>query len=127
MIEESCSLARDASGERLTPPPADSGVRPALTCSRQQAQLWVQQGRITYLGWWTPGASRLTQAVTTAVLDSRGLHAEMSARRTLFGHVRSVLLRTGPTRVDFCFCVSNLSQCVSVSFSRQLDTVLERY
>jgi hypothetical protein len=49
MIEESRSLARDAPGERPTLPPADSGVRPALTHSRQQAQLRVQQARITYL------------------------------------------------------------------------------
>jgi hypothetical protein len=54
---------------------------PSPTRLRRQAQLRVQQARITYLGWWMPGARRLTRAVTAALLDARGLLPEMTARR----------------------------------------------
>jgi hypothetical protein len=54
---------------------------PPPTRLRRQAPRRVQQARITYLGRWMPGASRLTRAVTAAILDARGLLPEMPAHR----------------------------------------------
>jgi hypothetical protein len=54
---------------------------PPPTRMRRQAQLRFQQARVTYLGWWMPGATRLTRTITAAILDARGLLPEMTARR----------------------------------------------
>jgi hypothetical protein len=54
---------------------------PHPTRVRRQAQFRNQQVRITYLGWWMPSATSLTRAITEAILDARGLLADMPGSR----------------------------------------------